>query len=115
MEGDAEDLPIPTDTFDRHIFASSIEYWAELRRGIKEAYRVLRFGGLACEIGPMYPTFWLSCCFVDMWLLFPKEGTSSGSRRLGSRMSLCQAEKNWIKVVPWLPKAWPHYGMLCHR
>jgi SAM-dependent methyltransferase len=51
----------------------SIEYWPDPQRGIKEAYRVLRSGGLACVIGPVYPTFWLSRFFADMWMLFPKE------------------------------------------
>ncbi|CAN6361871.1 unnamed protein product [Urochloa humidicola] len=73
MEGDAEDLPFPTDTFDRYVSTGSIEYWPDPQRGIKEAYRVLRFGGVACVIGPVYPTFWLSRFFADMWMLFPKE------------------------------------------
>ncbi|XP_062201890.1 2-methyl-6-phytyl-1,4-hydroquinone methyltransferase 2, chloroplastic-like [Phragmites australis] len=73
MEGDAEDLPFPTDTFDRYVSAGSIEYWPDPQRGIKEAYRVLRLGGVACMIGPVYPTFWLSRFFADMWMLFPKE------------------------------------------
>ncbi|XP_040385272.1 2-methyl-6-phytyl-1,4-hydroquinone methyltransferase 2, chloroplastic [Oryza brachyantha] len=73
MEGDAEDLPFPTDTFDRYVSAGSIEYWPDPQRGIKEAYRVLRIGGVACLIGPVYPTFWLSRFFADMWMLFPKE------------------------------------------
>jgi len=73
MEGDAEDLPFPTDSFDRYISAGSIEYWPDPQRGIKEAYRVLRFGGTACVIGPVHPTFWLSRFFADMWMLFPKE------------------------------------------
>lgn len=30
-------------------------------------------GGKACLIGPVYPTFWLSRFFADMWMLFPKE------------------------------------------
>jgi len=51
----------------------SIEYWPDPQRGIKEAYRVLRSGGVACVIGPVYPTFWLSRFFADMWMLFPKE------------------------------------------
>ncbi|XP_078442056.1 S-adenosyl-L-methionine-dependent methyltransferases superfamily protein [Wolffia australiana] len=73
MEGDAEDLPFPTDTFDRYVSAGSIEYWPDPQRGIKEAYRVLRLGGRACLIGPVYPTFWLSRFFADMWMLFPTE------------------------------------------
>ena len=38
----------------------SIEYWPDQQRGIKEACRVLKLGGKACVIGPVYPTFWLS-------------------------------------------------------
>lgn len=73
IEGDAEDLPFPTDSFDRYVSAGSIEYWPDPQRGIKEAYRVLRLGGIACVIGPVYPTFWLSRFFADMWMLFPTE------------------------------------------
>lgn len=51
----------------------SIEYWPDPQRGIKEAYRVLKIGGKACIIGPVYLTFWLSRFFADMWMLFPKE------------------------------------------
>lgn len=32
----------------------------EPQRGIKEAYRVIKEGGVACMIGPVYPTFPLS-------------------------------------------------------
>ncbi|CBI25057.3 unnamed protein product, partial [Vitis vinifera] len=73
IEGDAEDLPFPTDYADRYVSAGSIEYWPEPQRGIKEAYRVLKQGGKACMIGPVYPTFWLSRFFADVWMLFPKE------------------------------------------
>ncbi|CAM0879522.1 unnamed protein product [Alopecurus aequalis] len=73
MEGDAEDLPFPSDTFDRYVSAGSIEYWPDPQRGIKEAYRVLSVGGIACVIGPVRPTFWLSRFFADMWMLFPTE------------------------------------------
>lgn len=51
----------------------SIEYWPDPQRGIREAYRVLKIGGKACLIGPVYPTFWLSRFFADVWMLFPKE------------------------------------------
>jgi MPBQ/MSBQ methyltransferase len=34
---------------------------------------VLKLGGKACLIGPVYPTFWLSRFFADVWMLFPKE------------------------------------------
>ncbi|KAJ6938676.1 hypothetical protein NC651_005191 [Populus alba x Populus x berolinensis] len=94
IEGDAEDLPFRTDYADRYVSAgrdglylvsdessmlidvieaSGIEYWPDPQRGIKEAYRVLKLGGKACVIGPVYPTFWLSRFFADAWMLFPKE------------------------------------------
>lgn len=34
VQGDAEDLPFETDTFDRYVSAGSIEYWPEPQRGI---------------------------------------------------------------------------------
>lgn len=42
-------------------------------RGIAEAYRVTKPGGVACVIGPVHPTFWLSRFFADTWMLFPTE------------------------------------------
>jgi MPBQ/MSBQ methyltransferase len=34
VQGDAEDLPFETNTFDRYVSAGSIEYWPEPQRGI---------------------------------------------------------------------------------
>ena len=73
VEGDAEELPFETDSADRYTSAGSIEYWPEPQRGICEAYRVLKPGGVACLIGPVYPTFWLSRIMCDIWMLFPRE------------------------------------------
>ena len=73
LQGDAEDLPVETDRFDRYVSAGSIEYWPEPQRGICEAYRVLKPNGVACLIGPVHPTFWLSRFFADVWMLFPTE------------------------------------------
>lgn len=73
MEGDAEDIPLETDGYDRYVSAGSIEYWPDPQRGICEAYRVVKPGGLACLIGPVHPTFWLSRFFADVWMLFPTE------------------------------------------
>uniref|UniRef100_A0A1D1XNZ9 Inner envelope membrane protein, chloroplastic n=1 Tax=Anthurium amnicola TaxID=1678845 RepID=A0A1D1XNZ9_9ARAE len=73
LQGDAEALPFPTDYADRYIASGSINYWPEPQRGVNEAYRVLKPGGIACVIGPSYPTFWLSRFFADIWMLFPKE------------------------------------------
>lgn len=64
---------MPTDGFDRYVSAGSIEYWPDPQRGIREAYRVVKSGGLACLIGPVHPTFWLSRFFADVWMLFPTE------------------------------------------
>jgi len=42
-------------------------------RHARQAYRVIKPGGLACLIGPVHPTFWLSRFFADVWMLFPTE------------------------------------------
>ncbi|KAH1229992.1 2-methyl-6-phytyl-1,4-hydroquinone methyltransferase, chloroplastic [Glycine max] len=87
IEGDAENLPFPTDYAD-HIFlleGSIIEYWPDPQRGIKEAYRVLKIRGKACIIGPVYPTFWLSRFFADMWMNFPKEEEDIKLKRIGPK------------------------------
>ena len=73
MEGDAEDLPFDTDSKDRYVSAGSIEYWPDPQRGICEAYRVIKPGGLACCIGPVHPTFPPSQWAADLWMLFPTE------------------------------------------
>jgi MPBQ/MSBQ methyltransferase len=71
--GDAEELPFETDTFDRYISAGSIEYWPEPQRGIAEAYRVLKPGGVALMIGPLRPQSRIARFFADLWMLFPEE------------------------------------------
>lgn len=73
VEGDAEALPFATDSMDRYVSAGSIEYWPEPQRGICEAYRVLKPGGVACLIGPVHPTHPVSRFFADAWMLFPTE------------------------------------------
>src|ERR671910_2317722 len=55
LEGDAEALPFAEDAFDRYVSAGSIEYWPDPQRGIAEAYRVLRGGGVGVVIGPVRP------------------------------------------------------------
>eukprot|EP01018_Ginkgo_biloba_P000301 Gb_06796 [translate_table: standard] len=73
LQGDAEDLPFPTDYAHRYYSLGSIEYWPEPQRAINEAYRVLKKGGKACIVGPVYPTNWLARLVADIWMLFPKE------------------------------------------
>lgn len=73
LQGDAEALPFDTDRFDRYVSAGSIEYWPEPQRGITEAYRVVRPGGIALMIGPLRPQHPLGRWAADMWMLFPEE------------------------------------------
>jgi MPBQ/MSBQ methyltransferase len=73
VEGDAERLPFPTDGADRYVSAGSIEYWPEPQRGIAEAYRVLRPGGVGVVIGPVRPGHPLARRLADAWMLFPPE------------------------------------------
>jgi len=73
VEGDAENLPFATNSFDRYVSAGSIEYWPEPQRGVAEAYRVLKRGGIATIIGPVRATHWFSRFWCDLWMLFPTE------------------------------------------
>jgi MPBQ/MSBQ methyltransferase len=69
--GDAEALPFDDDAFDRYVSAGSIEYWPDPQRGIAEAYRVLRPGGVATVIGPVRPAGRIARALADLWMLFP--------------------------------------------
>ena len=44
-----------------------------VRRCFQHVRRVVKEGGIACLIGPVHPTFWLSRWFADAWMLFPTE------------------------------------------
>ncbi|MEM7573657.1 MAG: methyltransferase domain-containing protein [Bacteroidota bacterium] len=71
--GDAEDIPYPTDSFDRYVSAGSIEYWPHPQQGINESYRVLKSGGKALMIGPIEPQNAISKFIANAWMLFPPE------------------------------------------
>jgi MPBQ/MSBQ methyltransferase len=71
--GDAEALPFAGDAFDRYVSAGSIEYWPDPQRGVAEAYRVLKPGGLAVVIGPVRPVGRLARALADLWMLFPEQ------------------------------------------
>jgi MPBQ/MSBQ methyltransferase len=71
--GDAEALPLPTDHFDRYVSAGSIEYWPAPERGIAEAYRVLKPGGVALVAGPVPPGDRVLRWLAELWMLFPTE------------------------------------------
>jgi MPBQ/MSBQ methyltransferase len=69
--GDAEALPFADDAFDRYVSAGSIEYWPDPQRGVAEAYRVLREGGVGVVIGPVRPAGRIVRWLADLWMLFP--------------------------------------------
>lgn len=69
--GDAERLPFADDAFDRYVSAGSIEYWPDPQRGIAEAYRVLRPGGVGVVIGPVRPRHPVARRLAEAWMLFP--------------------------------------------
>ncbi len=71
--GDAENIPFETDKFDRYVSAGSIEYWPNPQRGINEAYRVVKPGGIALMIGPLEPENAIARFMANTWMLFPKE------------------------------------------
>jgi len=71
--GDAENIPFETNRFDRYVSAGSIEYWPDPQRGITEAYRVVKPGGVALLIGPLEPQEDLARFLANTWMLFPKE------------------------------------------
>jgi MPBQ/MSBQ methyltransferase len=70
--GDAEALPFSGDAFDRYVSAGSIEYWPDPQRGIAEAYRVLREGGVGVVVGPVRPAGRIVRALADLWMLFPE-------------------------------------------
>ncbi|MGH2949188.1 MAG: methyltransferase domain-containing protein, partial [Solirubrobacteraceae bacterium] len=69
--GDAEALPFEDGAFDRYVSAGSIEYWPDPQRGIAEAFRVLRPGGVGVVVGPVRPAGRLARALADVWMLFP--------------------------------------------
>lgn len=71
--GDAENIPFETDQFDRYVSAGSIEYWPNPQKGITEAYRVIKPGGVAVLIGPLEPPNALVRFAANTWMLFPKD------------------------------------------
>jgi MPBQ/MSBQ methyltransferase len=71
--GDAERLPFADASFDRYVSAGSIEYWPDPQRGIAEAHRVLRPGGVAVVIGPVKPANPILRWLSETWMLFPSQ------------------------------------------
>lgn len=73
LEGDAERLPFPSGHFDRYVSAGSIEYWPDPAQGIREAFRVIKPGGIALMIGPLEPANTAGRFIAKLWMLFPPE------------------------------------------
>ncbi len=69
--GDAENISFPPNSFDRYISAGSIEYWPDPQKGITEAIRVIKPGGVALMIGPLEPGNRLGRFIANTWMLFP--------------------------------------------
>jgi MPBQ/MSBQ methyltransferase len=105
--GDAEALPLPTDSVDRYVSAGSIEYWPDPQRAIAEAYRVLRPGGVALIIGPLRRTHPVARRLSDAWMLFPAEHEYEAWMRAAGFTHLRRAHG----APPWYRDDWDPYGI----
>jgi MPBQ/MSBQ methyltransferase len=105
--GDAEALPLETDSVDRYVSAGSIEYWPDPQRAIAEAYRVVRPGGVALVVGPLRRTHPLARSLSDAWMLFPAERQyTEWMERAGFD------DLRWVTVAPpWWRAGWDAYGI----
>jgi MPBQ/MSBQ methyltransferase len=105
--GDAEALPLGTDSVDRYVSAGSIEYWPDPQRAIAEAYRVVRPGGVALVIGPLRRSHPLARRLSDAWMLFPAEDEyTAWMKRAGF------ADLRRVTVAPpWWRAGWDAYGI----
>ena len=71
--GDAENLPVQTDSFDAAWSSGSIEYWPNPVEGLAEMRRVVKPGGRVVVVGPYYPDSWIGRRIVDAIMLFYDE------------------------------------------
>ena len=105
--GDAEDLPLATDAFDRYVSAGSIEYWPDPQRAIAEAYRVLKRGGVALVIGPLRRSHPLMRALSDAWMLFPSEQQYAAWFESAGFTAV-----RWVHVAPpWWRDGWDPYAI----
>jgi MPBQ/MSBQ methyltransferase len=105
--GDAEALPLETDSVDRYVSAGSIEYWPDPQRAIAEAYRGVRPCGVALVIGPLRRSHPLARRLSDAWMLFPAEDEyTAWMERAGF------ADLRRVTVAPpWWRTGWDAYGI----
>ena len=105
--GDAERLPLETDSFDRYISCGSIEYWPDPLGALAEAYRVLRPGGIALLVGPLPPAGRLARLLADVWMLFPAEAQYRDWMRQAGFDELSAVQLD----APWQDRAGPPFGL----
>ncbi len=99
LEGDAENLPLASNSFDRYVSAGSIEYWPDPAKGIREAYRVVKPGGIALMIGPLEPAHRIGRFIAELWMLFPKEDEYwQWFRDAGFEdLQVCYVKPQWVE------------------
>jgi MPBQ/MSBQ methyltransferase len=99
LEGDAENLPLESNSFDRYVSAGSIEYWPDPAKGIREAYRVVKPGGIALMIGPLEPANRIGRFIAELWMLFPKEDEYwQWFREAGfEELEACYIKPQWVE------------------
>jgi MPBQ/MSBQ methyltransferase len=105
--GDAEELPLPTDSVDRYVSAGSIEYWPDPQRAIAEAYRVVRPGGVALIVGPLRRTHPLARRLSDAWMLFPSDTEYTEWMRAAGFTDV----RRVTVAPPWWRAEWDGYGV----
>jgi MPBQ/MSBQ methyltransferase len=105
--GDAEALPLETDSVDRYVSAGSIEYWPDPQRAIAEAYRVVRPGGVALVIGPLRRTHPLARALSDAWMLFPAGDEYTAWMERAGFTDL----RRVTVAPPWWRAGWDPYGL----
>src|SRR5919197_3805771 len=105
--GDAEALPLATDSVDRYVSAGSIEYWPDPQRAIAEAYRVVRPGGVALIVGPLRRTHPLARRLSDAWMLFPSDPEYTEWMGRAGFTGL----RRVTVAPPWWRAEWDAYGV----
>lgn len=105
--GDAEAIPLETDSVDRYVSSGSIEYWPDPQRAICEAYRVTKPGGRALIVGPLRRTHPVARTLSDTWMLFPEgEEYTQWFRAAGF------TEIEEVHVAPdWWREEWDPYAV----